>query len=277
MPGIDHNAAERASPPEAGCSDVKIANDVTLANRLGGFRFTRGTYFFAGGVVADPGLDIVRARLERPLPWASALDRVQRYLAAKARPVQALCGIELRAPVPYSSRQLFAAFNAEYVRQLQRLELLVDGLVPVTRANLATDDGSVDEQCLYAFHYTVPSERPRLTFGTSAQADLKHLSGGAVEHVAEGDISPNGLTEKIRFVTKRIDRQLTDLGASWSLATHIGVYAVHAIGAQIAEVIYPTAGPARHGITWHLVRPPVIGLEVELDVRAVLEELVIDL
>jgi hypothetical protein len=253
------------------------ANDATIANRLGGFRFTRGTYFFAGGVVAEPGLEIVRARLERPLPWASALDRVQRYLAARARPMQALCGIELRAPIPYSSRQLFAAFNAEYVDALRRLDLLVDGLVPMTRANLATDDGSVDEQCLYAFHYTVPSDGKRRTFGTSAQADLKHLSGAAIELVAEGDTSPDGLTEKLRFVTGRIDRQLIDLGASWSLATHIGVYAVHPIGPQIADVICPTAGSARHGITWHLVRPPVVGLDVELDVRAVLQELVVDL
>lgn len=251
---------------------------LTLPSPRGGFRFTRGTYFFAGGVVADAGFEIVRARLERPLPIGAGFEAVRRHLTAAGRPSQALCGIELRAPLPYPTRPLFAAFNAEYVEQLRRLDVLVDELVPVTRANLAIDDGSVDEQCLYAFLYTVASPVNRLTFATSAQADLKHLPEGAVEYVAEGDTSPAGLTEKVSFVTRRIDGQLQELGASWEQATHVRAYTVHPIGPQIAEVILPIAGPAaRHGVTWHLVRPPVAGLEFELDARAVRQELVVDL
>lgn len=227
--------------------------------------------------MADAGFEVVRARLERPIRVTRAFDAMRQYLAALGRPMQAVCGIELRAPVPYQTRDQFAAFNAQYVEQLRQHALLVDGLVPITRANLATGDGSVSEQCLYAFHYTVPSSRGRLTFGTSAQADLKHLPGGTVEYIAAGDTSPRGLTEKVQFVTDRIGRQLDDLGASWALATHIGAYAVHPIGPQIADVVSRAAGTARHGITWHLVQPPVVGLEFELDVRAVLRDLVIEL
>jgi hypothetical protein len=253
------------------------ATDITIANRLGGFRFTRGTYFFAGGVVAESGYEIVRARLERPLPLAEGLEGIRHYLTTLGRPMQALCGVELRAPRPYPTRAAFATFNAEYVDRLRSLNLIVDGLVPLTRANLAIDDGSVKEQCVYAFVYTVSSSAKRPTFATSAQADLKHLSEGAVEHVAGGDTSPRGLTEKVRYVVHRIDQQLADLGVSWAQATQIGAYAVHPIGQQIAEVILPMVGPAaRQGVTWHFVLPPVVGLDFELDVRGLRQDLVVD-
>jgi hypothetical protein len=256
--------------------DVR-AQDITFANHLGGCRFTRGTYFFAGGVVAESGYEIARARFERPLPLAEGFEGIRRHLTTLGRPMQALCGIELRAPRPYPTREAFASFNALYVDHLRRLDLIVDGLVPLTRANLATDDGSVKEQCVYAFVYTVSSSARRPTFATSAQADLKHLSGGAVEHVAGGDTSPRGLTEKVTYVMQRIDRQLVDLGVSWSLATQIGAYAVHPIGQQIADVILPVVGPAaRQGVTWHFVLPPVVGLDFELDVRGLKQDLVID-
>jgi hypothetical protein len=255
-----------------------VSSDALFANARGGFSFTRGTYFFAGGVVADAGFEIVRCRLERPLPMAAGIERAARHVTALGRPVQSICGIELRAPKPYPTRQLFGAFNVQYVELLGGMDLLVDGLVPATRANLATNDGSVDAQCLYAFLHTMPSPSQRPTYATSAQADLKHLAEGQVELVAGGDTSFQGLTEKVRFVSGRIDRQLAELGVSWSLATHVRAYAVHPIGPQIADVIVPMAGPAaRHGITWDLVAPPVAGLDFELDVRAVLRDFVVDL
>ena len=34
-------------------------------------------------------------------------------------------------------------------------------------------------------------------------------------------------------------------------------------------------GAAAHGLTWHFARPPIVGLEYEMDVRAVHEERVI--
>jgi hypothetical protein len=255
-----------------------VSSDELVLNPRGGFRFTRGTYFFAGGVVADAGFEIARCRLERPLPIAAGIERATRHVIELGRPPQSICGIELRAPEPYPTRQLFRAFNAEYVELLRRMDLLVDGLVPVTRANLAIGDGSVAEQCLYAFLHTLPTSTHRPTFATSAQADLKHLPEGAVELVAGGDTSFRGLTEKVKFVTERVDRQLAQLGVSWSLATHVRAYAVHPIGPQIADIIVPVASAAaRHGITWDLAAPPVAGLDFELDVRAVLRDIVVDL
>ena len=90
---------------------------------------------------------------------------------------------KLRGPAPYPNRPLFMEFNTKYVGLLQSLDILLGGLVPVTRANLAVPDASVAEQCVYAFLYTVPSKANRLTFATSAAADLRFRADGTPENV----------------------------------------------------------------------------------------------
>ena len=247
-----------------------------ISNPRGNFHFTKGSPFYASAVVADPGFQIVRAILEKPVPLNAGFDAIQRELQSCGRPLQALCGMELRTQDPYANRPLFMDFNGKYVERLKSLDLLVDGLVPITRANLAVHDHSVSEQSVYAFLYTVPSKTNRLTFGTSAIADLKRHADGSVENIAAGDVSPAGLREKVSFVIHSVDEKLQEIGASWDLATQIRIYTVHAIGTLIPEVIVPLAGSgAHHGITWHYVYPPIVGLELEIDVRGVLRESVI--
>jgi hypothetical protein len=248
-----------------------------ISNPRGNFQFTRGSAFYASAVVADPGFEIVRAIFEKPVPLNAGFDAIQRELKNSGRPVQALCGMELRGAAPYPNRSLFMDFNSNYVDRLKSLDLLVDGLVPITRANLAVHDGSVTEQCVYAFLYTVPSKNRRLTFATSAVADLKHQADGTVQSVAGGDASLAGLREKTAFVVHAVDGKLKEIGASWDLSTQIRIYTVHDIGPLIPEVILPLVGSgAHHGITWCYVYPPVVGLEMEIDARGVLHEFVIN-
>jgi hypothetical protein len=247
-----------------------------IPNTLGNFRFTKGSPFYASAVVADPGFEIVRVTFEKPLPLNTGFDAIQRELHTAGRPLQALCGMELRGAEPYPNRPLFMEFNSTYVDRLKSLGLLVDALVPMTRGNLAVHDRSVTEQCVYAFLYTVPSKVDRLTFATSAMADLKRHADGSVENIAPGDVSPAGLKQKVSFVIRAVDEKLKEIGGSWDLATQVRIYTVHPIAALIPEVILPVIGPgAHHGITWHYVYPPVVGLELEIDVRGVLRESVI--
>jgi hypothetical protein len=167
-------------------------------------------------------------------------------------------------------------FNAQYVERLKNLGLLVDGLVPITRANLAVHDSSVREQCVYAFMYTVPSQPGHPTFATSAMADLKRNADGSVENVAAGDISTGGLVQKASFIIQTLDEKLREIAASWSLVTQIRIYTVHPIDIIVREVILPTVGSAaHHGVTWYYVYPPVVGLELEIDARGVLREYVV--
>lgn len=247
-----------------------------ISNLLGNFHFTKGSPFYANAVLADPGFEIVRAVLEKPLPLNAGFDAIRQELESHGRPPQSLCGMELRTQDPYPDRSQFMDFNSKYVDRLKNLELLVGGLVPITRANLAVHDRSVTEQCVYAFLYTIPSKSNRLTFATSAYADLRRNADGSIENVAAGDVSPAGLREKVAFVIQTVDENLKTIGASWDLVTNIRIYTVQPIGAFIPEVILRIAGPAAHrGITWHFVYPPVVGLELEIDVRGILQESVL--
>jgi hypothetical protein len=247
-----------------------------ISNARGNFHFTKGSPFYANAVLADPGFEIVRVTFEKPLPLNAGFDAIRRELENCGRPIQALCGMELRAQDPYPNRPSFMEFNSRYVDRLKSLDLLVDGLVTVTRANLAVHDRSVREQCVYAFLYTVPSKTNRQTFALAALADIKRHLGGSVENVAAGDVSAAGLREKVSFVIHAVDQTLKDIGVSWDLATQTRIYTVHPVGPLITDVILPVAGPAaHHGITWHYVYPPVVGLELEIDVRGVLRESVI--
>jgi hypothetical protein len=244
-----------------------------IRNPRGNFHFTKGSPFYASAVLADAGFEIVRATFEQPVPLHAGFDSIQREIKSRGRPMQALCGMELRAQDPYPNRTLFMEFNSQYVERLNSLDLLVDGLIPITRANLAVHDGSVTEQCVYAFLYTVAAKTNRRTFATSAFADLRRRSDGSVENIAAGDVSPAGLREKVSFVIHTVDENLKAIGASWDLATQVRIYTVQPIGNLIPEIILPVTGPAaHHGINWHYTYPPVVGLELEIDVRGVLRE-----
>jgi len=247
-----------------------------ISNPRGNYQFTKGSEFYASAVRADPGFGLVRAVFDKPVPLKAGFEAIEYELRSAGRPMQALCGMELRGAAPYPTRPLFMEFNAKYIELLKSRDLLVDGRVPMTRANLAIGDGSVTEQCVYAFLYTVPSKTDRLTFATSGLADIRLSAEGTVEAVAPGNVSPDGLREKVSFVVHEVEQKLREIGVSWNLSTQIRLYTMHQIGALLCDVILPAAGPgAHHGINWHFVYPPVVGIELEIDARAVLRESVI--
>ena len=53
------------------------------------------------------------------------------------------------------------------------------------------------------------------------------------------------------------------------------VYTVHPLHSFLADEIV-RRGAAEHGISWHFCRPPVVGLDYEMDCRHVAIERVID-
>ena len=152
-----------------------------IPNPRGNFHFTKGSPFYASAVLADPGFEIVRAIFEKPVPLNAGFDSDP---ARTPKLWKALAGAVrhgIAGAAPYPNRPSFMDFNSNYVDRLKSLDLLVDGLVPITRANLAVNDRSVSEQCVYAFLYTVPSKTNRMTFATSAIADLKRHADGTVK------------------------------------------------------------------------------------------------
>jgi hypothetical protein len=61
------------------------------------------------------------------------------------------------------------------------------------------------------------------------------------------------------------------LGFTWADTTATQAYTVHDLHPFFADEIV-RRGAAHSGLTWHFNRPPVAGLEYEMDCRRVLNE-----
>ena len=61
---------------------------------------------------------------------------------------------------------------------------------------------------------------------------------------------------------------LAEFGFGWADTTATQVYTVHNLYPFLADDIVRRGG-ARAGLTWHYARPPVQGLEYEMDCRSV--------
>jgi hypothetical protein len=92
--------------------------------------------------------------------------------------------------------------------------------------------------------------------------------------VRRGDTSPDGLREKARFVLDAMEQRMGALGRSWSELTATQLYTVFDIYPALAEE-FVRRGATAAGLTWHYARPPVLGLDVEVDVRGLSRELVL--
>jgi len=79
------------------------------------------------------------------------------------------------------------------------------------------------------------------------------------------------MREKARYVLGEMERRMADLGFTWSDTTATQVYTVHDLHPFLADEIL-RRGAGRGGLIWHYARPPVEGLEYEMDCRAVSRE-----
>lgn len=246
-----------------------------IANARGGFSFLKGISPYSAGAVAHRGFQIEHARLAgRPLPLGAGFDRIDRHLAALKRPRQALCGIELRSPKPFTFAG-FVEFNQGYVKQLERRSIPVDGLNPVARTNVAPEMNPPAEVCLYGFSYSAPSTAKRPTFVVAGAGELLGERLDARDIVRRGDLSPAGLRAKAEQVLRLMDDRLRGLGVGWEHATAVEVYTVHDIFPLVRSLLLPRMGVAGlHGIRWHFTRPPIEEIEFEMDVRGCARELV---
>src|SRR5512132_4137858 len=102
----------------------------------GHFKFIKGIAPFSFGAIASPGYEIVHATSHPLPPLHRGFTLVERHLQSLQRPLPALCGMELRIPSPLSP-QAFDEFNQPYIEKLASWNVLVDGLNPMARSNLA--------------------------------------------------------------------------------------------------------------------------------------------
>src|SRR5690349_1077226 len=123
----------------------------------GGYRFINHQFQYSGGVAAEPGFRIERARFARPVPLAEGFDAIEAYLAGIGRSPTAFCACELRSPAQFTDAG-FVAFNRHYVERLAAWGIFRDEVNPVARSNVCPEIDPPTTPSFYAFRYTVPSE-----------------------------------------------------------------------------------------------------------------------
>ena len=237
----------------------------------GGYAFLEGVFPYSQGVVALPDFAIERASFARPVPIAEGFHRIAQFLGAQNRPRTALCACELRSPKPYSFAG-FAEFNKGYVDVLEKWRLYRDGRNPVARSNVAPDTHPPAEPCFHAFCYTVPSVKSG-SFVVAGSGEWPEGGKFPEDIVARDDISPAGMKRKCNWVLDTMEYRMKRLGVDWRHATVIQLYTVHDIHPltqQIQKRIHSSS------ITRHYCRPPIAGLEFEMDLRGVSVERVLD-
>jgi hypothetical protein len=241
----------------------------------GGYQFLPGISAFSSGVVATSGWEIVHATLAAPVPWRDGFARIDRHLREVGRSRAALCGIELRSPAPFSFGG-FDEFNQGYRSLLAEWKILVGDDNPIPRTNVAPVAGAPREPSLFAFSYTVAGATPAPTFVVAGAGEMRERAQGPDGIVRHGDTSAGAMREKARFVMDTMQARLRALGGSWDRVMVIDVYTAQPIHDLVAQEIVPVAGPAAiHGIHWYPSRPPIQGLEYEMDLRGVRRELVL--
>jgi hypothetical protein len=230
---------------------------------------------YSAGVAAAVGFDIERARFARPVALADGFNAIEGYLTALGRPLAALCACELRSPAPFTEDG-FRTFNLAYVGTLERWGIYTDGTNPVARSNVCPEVDPPASPSFYAFSYTVPT-RPgaRPSFHVAGSGEAPEGKGNYRDHIIRpGDVSPDGLREKARYVLGEMERRMAALGFGWPDATATQLYTVQDVHPFLADEL-ARRGAMRAGLTWHFCRPPIQGLDYEMDVRGVSRDLVI--
>lgn len=239
-----------------------------LKHPTGGYCYLESTLSFASaGVASLPGFAIEQVVLRRPVPLAEGFARVARHLQEVGRPLDALCGLELRIPQVMAWDD-FAALNAAYVEQLDSWGLVIDGVPPLTRTNVSPGPAVAAEPCIYAASYSVLAERdvaglvisgiPEITPGASYPAGV----------LRAGETSRDALADKADCTVDAVATYIRALGQEWAGDAQIHLYSEHEeIPALVRTALGRRGIVPVHGVVVHHVAPPVPDLELEIDVR----------
>jgi hypothetical protein len=246
-----------------------------IDNPKGGFRFVKGIGPFSSGAIANDGFEIVHAQAIPLIKLDDGYGVIEKYMREAGRPMNAICGMELRIPKPLTPAG-FNEFNQGYLKHLAGWDVQIDGNNPIARTNVAIAIAPVAEPALFGFYYTVPSSTRTKTFVLAGAGEVKSMSAGSLEIVAGTDVSASGLTQKTQFVLDRLGEHLAEMKLTWADATAVNLYTVHDAYLVFASTILPAIGlAARRGITWHYTRPPIDAMQLEIDAHATLREVAI--
>ena len=246
----------------------------TATFKLGGYRYVRGPFQYSGGVAADAGYAIERARFKSPVAIEDGFARIEAYLNAKGLPLTSFCACELRSPAPFTE-QGFIDFNRVYVGTLERWGIFKNDENPVARSNVCPAADAPPAPSFQAFSYTVPTDSADSSFVISGSAEAPEGYGTYEDRIIRlGDQSPDAMREKASYVLGVMEARMAALGKTWADTTITQAYTVYDLHPFLADEIV-SRGASKSGLTWNYARPPVEGLDYEMDVRGVFTERVI--
>jgi hypothetical protein len=239
----------------------------------GGYAYLPGLRFASNGVVALPGMAIERAVLPAPRTLPQGYEVLRRHLDRVGRPLRALCGIELRLPSALPV-QAFRDFNERYLAQLDAWGLVHDDTSPLARTNVAPFAHAPTEPALVAFSYTRVCETQNGSgMVISGVAELPTGAHYPDEVIRGGETSHDALLEKARYVVHDVKARIAALGTTWDPSASVHLYSTHPVTFEIGRDVLAEAGVVpTHGVTWHDAAPPVVDLELEVDVRRYVRE-----
>ena len=238
------------------------------------YRYIPGPFQYSAGVAALPGHAIERVRFANPVPLTEGFQRIEAHLTGIGLPLTAFCACELRSPGQFTDAG-FIAFNRQYVGTLERWGLVANDRNPVARSNVCPESGAPAAPAFHAFSYVRPAAGAPPSFVIAGSGEAREGSGPYRDKtIRYGETSPDAIAEKACFVLDAMESRMAALGSQWTATTGVQAYTIHDIYPFMATEIV-RRGAARHGLTWHYCRPPVIGLEFEMDCRSVTTEMVL--
>jgi enamine deaminase RidA (YjgF/YER057c/UK114 family) len=254
-----------------GDKPVSTSLSALIENKAGAYKILPGGAAFCAGIIPYEGYEVVRVLLRSWIPLEQGYTFIESYLKSVGRPVQAFCGIELRVPAPLAFKD-WSSFNVPYLEQLHKWGLIFGDYSGVCRSNIALALHPPATTSLCAFTYTAPTSGKVKTFFLSGQADID--ASGKI--ISEGDIGPAAMQMRARYTIDTVGATLAKLGVSWQDTTQIAFFHAHDIPDLWGAELLGSLGEAlRRGVLVYRARPPIAGLEVELEARAVRQEIVV--
>jgi len=236
-----------------------------------GYRYIPFAFQYSGGVEALRGYRIERVQFSRPLPLAEGFTWIENYLGRQGVALLGFCACELRSPAQFTD-QGFIDFNRHYTATLMRWGVMQNAEDnPVARSNVIPALHKPAEPSFHAFCFARRAddgEPGSFVIAGSGEAGDEPVPYPQ-KTVRYGETSADAMHDKALFVIGRIEQRLAVLGRGWEHTTATQIYSVHPFPAEE----FVRRGAAHHGLVWHFTRPPVQGLEFEVDCRSVSVEL----
>jgi hypothetical protein len=248
---------------------------------VGGYRYIPSVFQYSAGVAAESGFRLEQARFKSPVPIQHAFAMVEQHLTQLGRPFTSFAHCELRSPGQFDDNG-FIEFNKKYVGTLQKWGIYqaqnagTKAINPVARTNVCPEFFGPQEISMLAFTYTVPcATDSNANFVVSGGGDARPGSEPYKDRIiAYGDHSQSGLQLKVEFVLQEMEKRLKSLGFTWNDVACTQAYSVHNIGGLV-ESLLASRGFIRNGLSWHFARPPVLGLDFEMDLRGAVNQVYI--